>query len=378
LAARVMSVLREVGTVLLAFPICGGLWIWLSGSDRGSYLLLALAFCSFFAHLALWFRPRSGAGHRALKILLAAIALGLVAMLLLERWYLVPLYPLATLPAYALLAEVLLLGIHRWIFSEPHAMHLHFQKRYLLYGLGLLAMLYATTTMDTAHRFGPHFQLKIMVWLLLTLLVVNWFMGQWRMVKALESAKLTAELMHLKAQIHPHFLFNTLNNLYGLAREQSDQTADMIMRFSALLRHGLQQADRERVPLAEEVAYLEHFITLQSLRYAESVEVVTDIEIGPGHPTISPLMLSPLVENAYKHGADRIATGAWLHIELRVEAGVLTFTVENNLPRNAPNAPPGIGLVNLRKRLALVYPDRHDFHFTLAEDRAHASLRIAL
>ena len=376
--AHVRFPFGRTGMAIGAIPLCALLWEICSKSDHGSYALLVLAYALLAVSCLVWNWHRLSAYKWGLSLLSLGTCLGLIAMLLFKKSHLYPLYPLTTTLAYLILSIIVLMAVHAWIFSVPHTMRLHFQKRYLLYGLGLIAMFFATTTMDHSDPFGPHFQLKVMVWILLVLLIVNWFLGQWRLVKALESANTTAELSHLKSQIQPHFLFNTLNNLYGLAKEKSDLTADMIHKLSELLRYGLYQANRDRVAISKEIEYLENYIALQRLRHVSDMQVTTQFDVGTDSASISPLTLIPLVENAFKHGADQIPDGAFIQLTLKIENGVLRFVVENNIHPNKQAGPVGIGLENLRKRLKLVYPDRHQFTFAVANHQARAELSIEI
>lgn len=370
--------LNLVGLGLLAIAFSQLMWLFLAGSISGNYALLGLAYALFLLPFALSYLRRCQPWRQATGLFCFTASFGMVGILLFKRPHLEPLYPLGTTLAYLILLVLCFGVVNRWIFSKPHTMRFHFQKRYLLYGLGLIILLLATYTMDRSDPFGPHFQLRVVVWLLLALLIVNWFLGQWRMVKALEAAHSQTELLLLKSQIQPHFLFNTLNNLYGLAREGSDQTAEMILRLSELLRYGLYQANQERVELAKEVDYLENFIALQTLRHAGGVAIETKVAIEPGSWTISPLMLIPLMENAFKHGADRMAEGATIAWSLTVAKGTLCYRVENSVPNHKEDHQPGVGLENLTKRLALVYPDRHQFTFSEERTHAHAELSIEL
>lgn len=366
--------ISDVGWAFLGLVACGLLWQSLA---KFEYVLLGAAYSLFALQLAsLLGKPSPW--KRCFFLAALVCCIGLVGMLLSKKSNLYPLYPLATALAYSVLLQVLWAVVNKWIFSVPHSMRLHFQKRYLFYGLGLLALLFATATMDQSDPYGPHFQLKIMVWVLLVLLVGNWFMGQWRLVKTLESAKTAAELEHLKSQIQPHFLFNTLNNLYGLARENSNQTADMILNLAELLRFGVYHANLDRIPLSKELDYVDRFLALQTLRCANEVAVSRRIDLQEQDPQVSPLLLIPLVENAFKHGVEHLAQGAFLKLSLTLAKGELIFTVENNLNTKMQPQQPGIGLSNLQKRLALVYPNQHHFSFEIHHDLAKAQLRIFL
>ena len=117
------------------------------------------------------------------------------------------------------------------------------------------------------------FQLRIVFWVLLIHLIISWILGQWKLVKQLKNERTDIELAHLKSQINPHFLFNTLNNLYGLALEKSDQTPSLILKLSDMLRYTIYQGKKEHVSLTEEIKYLSDFIELQQVRYYKKVNI---------------------------------------------------------------------------------------------------------
>lgn len=367
--------LTKAVAVVLAVVL---LWAILSPTLPGCYALLGLAYGAFFFPIAHGSLKKTQLRGNRNALFGGFASLCLVSLLLAEKSHIYPLYPLASALAYLLLLAVILAVVHAWIFSVPHTMQLHFQKRYLIYGLALVFLFWATTTMDRRDPYGPHFQLKMVVLIMFALLVVNWFTGQWQLVKALESANLKAELDHLKSQIQPHFLFNTLNNLYGLARDKSEHTETMILKLSELLRYGLYQAQKDRVPLSKEIEYLQNYIALQQLRHSQGLEVTMNIQPISGAPTIAPLLLIPLLENAFKHGADLLTEGAFIHTSLKMEKGKLHFRIENNYPEDKTAAPGGLGLANLGKRLQLLYPNRHEFHFESDRGRATADLGIIL
>jgi len=170
--------------------------------------------------------------------------------------------------------------------------------------------------------------------------------------------KLETELNFLKSQINPHFLFNTLNNIYSLARKKSDDTAEVVVKLSKLLRFVLYESQRGEITIDREIQFLNDYIELEKIRYDDRLNIrfrhtTTDIAIR-----ITPLMLVPLVENAFKHGASETTEKAFIHIELHQAGQALTFEVENTFEQeSSPEIREGIGLKNLRRRLELLYPN---------------------
>ena len=194
----------------------------------------------------------------------------------------------------------------------------------------------------------------------------------------LKNQNLTSELAFLKSQINPHFLFNTLNNIHTLAYKKSDQTAESIMKLSDLMRYMIYESNVDMVPLEQEIVHLRSFIDLQELRFktADIVEFTTSGD--QKEKSIAPLLILPLVENAFKHGTELNTKGAIkIHIDCRVEH--LKFLVENKFnSRLTPNkdAVGGIGLENIKRRLELIYLDRYTLEVNESSDSFKVQLSI--
>ena len=175
--------------------------------------------------------------------------------------------------------------------------------------------------------------------------------------RQLEKQKLEAELQLLKSQIHPHFLFNTLNNLYVLALNQSAKAPAMVHKLSELMSYMLYDSNQRLVPLQKEIAHLQNYIALERLRY-DHLEVTFANYISASDIKVAPLLMLPFVENCFKHG-DKLHQG-WIHLELSIANDVLIFKVENNKAQvQAGESRSGIGLDNVRRRLAHEYPQQH-------------------
>ena len=199
----------------------------------------------------------------------------------------------------------------------------------------------------------------------------------------LVNATLSAELKSLKDQINPHFLFNTLNNLYGLTRKNPEKAAEVTMRLSQLMHYMLYDGNLPEVSLEKEIEYLQHYLELEKIRYGDHVQVSFRVEGETGRLCLAPLLLLPFVENAFKHGMSRQLDEAWLQIQLSVAQEVLHFKVQNSKPAT-PVGPPsdarpaGIGLQNVSKRLHLIYPGRHRLRIMEEAETFLVSLTIAL
>jgi len=195
----------------------------------------------------------------------------------------------------------------------------------------------------------------------------------------LRAEKSEAELQALKAQLQPHFLFNTINNLYALARVKSDRTAPVALKLAQLLRYVLYESQKPSVPLRQEVQLLRDYVELEKIRFDDDRLVVHwQAELDDPAQDIAPLLLLPLVENAFKHGASEQRDAARVAISIVLNNKVLAVKIENSKsPETSGHTPPGIGLQNLRQRLALLYPERHSLEIEDGAGVFVARLRVA-
>ncbi len=170
--------------------------------------------------------------------------------------------------------------------------------------------------------------------------------------------KNTMELAFLKSQINPHFLFNTLNNLYGLSLSEPDKTPDAIIKLSDMMRYMLYESNADLVPLQQEINYLKNYIELQKLRYDGTTYIQFEVEGQPAGHLIAPLLLISFVENAFKHG-DVFNPEHPLSMQLRFDAQHIVFDVKNKKHHKNKDDVGGIGVQNVERRLALLYPKKH-------------------
>jgi len=165
--------------------------------------------------------------------------------------------------------------------------------------------------------------------------------------------KVETELNFLKSQINPHFLFNTLNNIYSLARKKSDETPDVVLKLSKLLRFVLYETESKRIPVSREIDFLNDYIDLQKIRFDKRLEVEFNHSVDDEQTQIVPLVLIPLVENAFKHGASQSTKPAFIRMDLKLRNARLHLVVENSLESGNLESEKGIGLKNLRRQLEL-------------------------
>ena len=198
----------------------------------------------------------------------------------------------------------------------------------------------------------------------------------------LQANQLSTEIKFLKSQINPHFLFNTLNNLFSMAQGKgNDELADGISKLSGMMRYMLYDSNAERVPLSKEITYLEECITLNKLRYAEDEVLVTFDQGGPiADSRIAPMLFIPFVENAFKYGV-AIGQRAAIQIAVVVSGQKLNFSCVNtdySFIGKMEMEISGIGLENVRRRLELVYPDKHQLVITTEDGKFMVNLEIDL
>jgi LytS/YehU family sensor histidine kinase len=195
------------------------------------------------------------------------------------------------------------------------------------------------------------------------------------------SEKLQSELSFLRAQTNPHFLFNTLNNLFVLARKKSEKTADAIMMLSKIMRFVLYECRAPRIAVADEAKVIRDYIELEKLRYNNRLTVDYQELIDNPHASISPLLLLPFVENSFKHGAGGTTGDVSIRIQLVLQNNQLTFEVHNTVDsdhNNGVNGSNGIGLKNVQRQLDLLYPDHH--HLSIGRENGFfkADLQVDL
>lgn len=179
-----------------------------------------------------------------------------------------------------------------------------------------------------------------------------------RVMEELERQNLRAELDYLKVQINPHFFMNTLNNIHALVDIDGEKAKETIIELSKIMRYVFYETDKSLVPLSQEVRFLENYISLMSIRYSGDVRIENIYPESLPEGRIPPLMLSTLVENAFKHGIS-YRQDSFIRSEISVQGERLLYTVSNSRQDSAPAGQgSGVGLDNLRKRLALLYGDR--------------------
>ncbi|MFN8341182.1 MAG: histidine kinase [Cyclobacteriaceae bacterium] len=198
--------------------------------------------------------------------------------------------------------------------------------------------------------------------------------------REVENEKLTAELNFLKAQINPHFLFNTLNNLYYLAYTQSPNTTEVVAKLSQMMRYMIYDSNYPLVRLNKEIEYMQNYISLERLRLNNQIPVRFDVDGVTEDVQICPLILITFLENAFKHGVSSDAPGSWVNLLIKVTGSECLFVVENSKRPESQrtDGKSGIGLQNVQRRLHLSYPEKHTLVIRNTEDQYRVELKIDL
>lgn len=199
----------------------------------------------------------------------------------------------------------------------------------------------------------------------------------------LAKEKLDAELKFLKGQIHPHFLFNTLNNLYAITLQDSPRASEVVMKLSTFLGYMLYEANVPRVPLRKEIEQMKNLIELEQLRYGNRLEVAISVSGDVSHKNIPPLLMLPFVENAFKHGVSKNIEDSFISIDIDIKEDRLSLRVENSkgdqVQMRNKEISKGIGLTNVRRRLELIYgPKKYSLQVFNEEDMFMIVLKIPL
>jgi two-component system, LytTR family, sensor kinase len=281
------------------------------------------------------------------------------------------------------------------------------QKKYTAYILSVIVLLFACSLISRfiylyliapayfpkeleIPFFTPHRIVKTMMWSLNPIIFLTsgiklfkqWY-NQEQHSQELAKEKLGAELNYLKGQVHPHFLFNTLNNLYSLTLQKSDTAPKIVLKLSELMSYMLYDSQSETIPLSKEINHIKNYIELEKIRYGSRLDVSFNASGDINGKYIAPLLLIPFVENAFKHGVSNETENAWVTIDIKVKDDLLTVKVENSRSSSLAatdklNYKNGIGLQNVARRLELLYNGNHELVMEKETDRYLVDLKIQL
>ncbi|MCI5058083.1 histidine kinase [Phaeodactylibacter sp.] len=266
-----------------------------------------------------------------------------------------------------------------------------FRKKYVLYsaglvfviGLGAVGLRFIFLTGDnlfTSSAFEHFTNLFFFVLITSSFKFSREYLKKQGLLLKSENAQLRAELSLLKSQVSPHFLFNTLNNLYGLiVQNQNQQAAEALLQLSDLMRYLLQSSKADKVRLKEEILFIEDYLNLEKIRLSKNADIKWEVSGMDNETDIAPLLFIPLVENAFKHGLHLVSDKSFAHFSLSLQGNDLFFEAHNSLGKSLEKTQKsGTGLDNLRKRLKLVYPNNHQLETERTESFFKATLHIEL
>ncbi|WP_394749019.1 sensor histidine kinase [Spongiimicrobium salis] len=204
--------------------------------------------------------------------------------------------------------------------------------------------------------------------------MINWVFRLMKHIYNLRSEQKKMELAHLQHQVNPHFFFNMLNNLYGFVEEDAAKAQELILKLSDMMRYSIYTGQQDSISIAEEVDYLKNYIALHRMRYHKDISIVFETDIERETHRVKPLLFILLLENAFKHGVENLREGAFVHMSLKCTETAIHFVVKNNYNKTQVPKIPGIGLKNLKRRLALIYPKQHQLTFEVTDEEYKATL----
>jgi LytS/YehU family sensor histidine kinase len=266
-----------------------------------------------------------------------------------------------------------------------------FRKKYLTYTLLLvlllilgaltLKILFSKVSSTFAVPFFQHI-LNLFFFVVITSslkFLREFFRKQDLLLKA-ENEQLKTELSLLKSQVNPHFLFNTLNNLYGLiTQKQHEKAAEITLKLSDLMRYLLESSKSDRETLQKEVKFIEDYLALEQIRLAQQADIRFEVSGLERNVLVAPLLFIPLVENAFKHGFQSISENSFAHFSLSLQDNQIYFEAKNSVGKNLNlQVHSGTGINNLRKRLVLTYPEKHLLEIENTEGVFKVTLNISL
>lgn len=216
----------------------------------------------------------------------------------------------------------------------------------------------------------------ILIMITIALFLIQEFFIKERYAHELEQKNVESELNLLKSQLQPHFLFNNLNTIYFLMETNPVLAKEMMIRFSDVLSHQLYNAKKDYVSLKEELESIENFLKIQQIRHEDFVDLKYSFPENVGNLHIAPMILITFIENAFKHGQKE--QGYFVHVCLKIVGEVLYLQVVNSMGEKQENAVGGLGLDNVKRRLSLIYPERHTLEIENGKESYSVDLTIEL
>jgi sensor histidine kinase YesM len=288
------------------------------------------------------------------------VCIGIVAYI--NLYFLIPRYLFAKKYAYytgfLFVLVFLTASLITWIINDLDLDSIDWSSRFVVTLIALAALALLTS----AGKFLIEYLRKMMK------------------LKEIENKQLKAELNLLKDQVNPHFLFNTLNNLYGLiTQDQNKRAAEVTLKLADLMRYLLESSKADKVSLKKEIQFLGDYLSLEKIRLTNNTAIRFEVSGIDSDVFVAPLLFIPLVENVFKHGLQTISKDSFAHFSLSVQGKDLFFEAKNSSGKSLENSPEsGRGIANLRKRLQLIYPNNHLLDIQKSNDEYKVVLHIQL
>jgi sensor histidine kinase YesM len=278
--------------------------------------------------------------------------------------------------------RIVMIGIFPVYFHFFVLEKFFYRKKYVIYAalfistvilyIYLFSLFFAYVFSEKFDYYSSAVFVFFIVLIATSLKVIKRSINERFLLQEIKAKQVQTELELLKTQINPHFLFNTLNNLYGMARKQEKATADGIARLSHLMRYMIHDSQVDRISLEKEVDQIKRLIELQKLRFADEdrIDINFKIEGQTKSVLIPPMLMIPFVENAFKHGIS-LQAPSFIHIHLQAEPETLQLSIKNSchdIPSRKDEFNSGIGLQNVKRRLELLYPNSHELSTCKAGD----------
>jgi LytS/YehU family sensor histidine kinase len=268
----------------------------------------------------------------------------------------------------------------KFFFTKKYS--IYFLLLVLIIGLGALSLKLLFPSGNTSFSISIflHF-INIFFFVVITssLKFLRGFLQKQELLMKSEKEQLKTELSLLKAQVNPHFLFNTLNNLYGLILQNENlQAAEITLKLSDLMRYLLESSKTERISLQKEIKFLEDYLVLEKIRLSAQADIRFVVYGLEKDIFVAPLLFIPLVENAFKHGLQKFSKDSFAYFILTLQGNELYFEAHNSVGKNLPKVKSGTGLENLRKRLELMYPEKHLLEVEQNEEIFKVILQISI
>ncbi len=207
----------------------------------------------------------------------------------------------------------------------------------------------------------------------------TWYLKQ-QEKQMLLKANADAEIQLLKAQVHPHFLFNTLNNIYSFALDKSPKAGELVLQLMDMMNYMITECNAALVPLEKEVNMIRDYTGLEKVRYGNHFNLQVEIKGDYRGKMIAPLLMIPFVENAFKHGASKVLENPWIKLKIIIEKNILSLDISNNKSSQPPRSKnkAGIGLQNVEKRLKLLYPNEYVLKIESTRDIFSVQMQVPL